>query len=94
MLHLSLKISAKGCSHILFRTTTTCSSQPTHPSGVTAKGNVLPEAHAKEKYMNGDLNRNAPHRLMCLNTWPIGSGTIRGCGLVGVGVACHCRGGH
>ena len=28
-----------------------------------------------------------PHRLMCLNAWPIGSGTIRRCGLVGVGVS-------
>jgi hypothetical protein len=24
---------------------------------------------------------------MCSNAWPIGSGTISGCGLVGVGVA-------
>jgi hypothetical protein len=24
---------------------------------------------------------------MCLNAWPIGSGAIRGCGFVGVGVA-------
>jgi hypothetical protein len=35
----------------------------------------------------GGLNRNGPHRLMCLNAWPIGSGIIRMCGLVGVGVA-------
>jgi hypothetical protein len=39
-----------------------------------------------------------PHRFMCLNVWLLGSGTIRRCGLVGVGVAlleevCHCRGG-
>jgi hypothetical protein len=33
------------------------------------------------------LKRNAPHRLMCLNAWPIRNGTIRKCGLVGVGVA-------
>jgi hypothetical protein len=33
------------------------------------------------------LNRNRPHRLMCLNTWPMGSGIIRRCGLVEVGVA-------
>ena len=39
-----------------------------------------------------------PHRLMCLNAWSIGSGTIRRCGLVGVVVAlleevCHYGGG-
>lgn len=33
------------------------------------------------------LNRNGPHRLMYLNAWPIGNGTIRRCGLAGVGVA-------
>jgi hypothetical protein len=27
------------------------------------------------------------HRLMCLNAWPMGSGTIRRCGLIGGGVA-------
>jgi hypothetical protein len=37
------------------------------------------------------LNRNGPHILMCLNTWPIESS-----GLVGVAVTlskevCHCR---
>ena len=31
----------------------------------------------------GGLNRFCPYRLMCLNAWPIGSGTIRRCGLVG-----------
>jgi hypothetical protein len=31
------------------------------------------------------LNRNGLHRLMCLNPWPVGSGTIRR-GLVGVDV--------
>ena len=46
----------------------------------------------------GGLNRNGPNRLMCLTAWPIGSGTIRRCGLVGVGVTllqevCHCGGG-
>jgi hypothetical protein len=34
---------------------------------------------------------------MCLNAWPPGSGSIRRCGLVGVGVVleevCHCGGG-
>jgi len=30
----------------------------------------------------GGLNRSGPQRLMCLNAWPIGSGTIRRCGLV------------
>ena len=37
------------------------------------------------------------HRLMCLNAWPMGSGTIRRCGLIGGGMTfleevCHCRG--
>ena len=41
------------------------------------------------------LSRNDCHRLMCLNVWPTGSGTSRGCGLVGTCVAlseevCHC----
>lgn len=40
------------------------------------------------------LNRNGPHRLVCLNSWPIGSGPVRRCGHVGVGMAfleelCH-----
>ena len=35
----------------------------------------------------GGLNRYGFHRFMCLNAWPIRSGTIRKCGLVGVGVA-------
>ena len=44
------------------------------------------------------LSRYDPQRLMCLNVWPIRSGTIRKYGLVGVGVACleavcHCRAG-
>ena len=43
------------------------------------------------------LDRYGPHRLMYLNAWPIGSTTIRKCGLVGVGVVllqevCHCWG--
>ena len=33
------------------------------------------------------LNRNGPHRLVCLNAWLIESGTIRRHGLVGIGVA-------
>lgn len=45
----------------------------------------------------GSLNRYDPQRLMCLNVWPIKSGTIKECSLVGVGVACsegvcHCAG--
>ena len=41
------------------------------------------------------LNKFSPYRLMCLNAWPTGNGTIRRCGLIGVGVAlleemCHC----
>jgi hypothetical protein len=35
----------------------------------------------------GGLNRFGPHRLMCFNAWPMGSGIIWRCGLVGVGVA-------
>jgi hypothetical protein len=43
----------------------------------------------------GDLNRFGPHRLMCLNAWPIGSGIIRRGDLVGIGMALleeafHC----
>lgn len=30
----------------------------------------------------GGLSKNGPHRLMCLKARPIGSGTIRRCGLV------------
>ena len=33
------------------------------------------------------LNRHGPQRLMCLNAWLIGRGTITMYGLVGVGVA-------
>ena len=29
------------------------------------------------------LDTYGPHRFMCLNAWPIGSGTIGRCGLVG-----------
>ena len=29
----------------------------------------------------GGLNRNGPHRDMCLNAWPVMSGTIRRCGI-------------
>ena len=29
------------------------------------------------------VNRCGAHRLMCLNAWPIGSGTVRRCGLAG-----------
>ena len=35
----------------------------------------------------GGLNRNGPNRLLFLNAWPIGSGTFRRHGLVGVDVA-------
>jgi hypothetical protein len=42
----------------------------------------------------GGLSRYSPHRLLCLNAWPIGSGTIKKCCLVEVGVTflgemCH-----
>ena len=35
----------------------------------------------------GGLNKYGPHRLRCLNAWPIRSGAIRMCGCVVVGVA-------
>ena len=43
----------------------------------------------------GGLNRCGPHRFMCLNACHIGSGTIRRCDLIGVGMAllekiCPC----
>ena len=45
----------------------------------------------------GGLNRFDSHRL-CLNAWPLGSGTFRKCGLTGVHMAlleevCRCGGG-
>ena len=44
------------------------------------------------------LNRFGLYRLMCLNAWPVGSGTISTSVLIRIGVAsleemCHCRGG-
>lgn len=44
----------------------------------------------------GGLSRNGCYNPMCLDIWPIGSGTIRNCSLVGVAVAmlkevCDCR---
>jgi hypothetical protein len=44
---------------------------------------------ARMKYLGSncdDLNRYNPHRLMCLNAWPIGSGNVSRCGLVSVDV--------
>jgi hypothetical protein len=43
----------------------------------------------------GSFSRFDPHTFMCLSAWPTGSGTIRRCGLAGVGVAlleevCYC----
>ena len=35
----------------------------------------------------GRLNSYGPHRLLWLNSWPIGSGTIKRCDLVGIGMA-------
>ena len=40
------------------------------------------------------LNRNGPHRLKCLNAWPIGNDTPRRYGLSGVGVALLEEVGH
>ena len=34
--------------------------------------------------------KHDPHRLMCLNAWLMGNGTIRRCGLVGE--VCHFGG--
>ena len=45
------------------------------------------QAYRSQGVECGGLNRNDPHRLMCLNAWSTGSGTLRGCGLVKVGVA-------
>jgi hypothetical protein len=47
--------------------------------------------------VSGALSKYGLHRLMCVNAWPMGSGTIRRCGFVGVCVAlleevCHCGG--
>lgn len=52
----------------------------------------------------GGLTRHGPHRFTCLNisvhrdTWSIGRGTLRRCGLAEAGVAlweevCQCWGG-
>ena len=43
----------------------------------------------------GGLNRKGPYKLIDLNAWSPGSGTIRRCDFVGVGLAlveevCHC----
>jgi hypothetical protein len=37
--------------------------------------------------MCGGLNRFDPHRFMCLNAWPMRSGTIKRSGLVGESVS-------
>ena len=37
-------------------------------------------------HLCGELNMYGPHRLTCLNTWPIGSSNIRRCALVEVDV--------
>ena len=33
--------------------------------------------------VSGALSKYGLHRLMCVNAWPMGSGTIRRCDLVG-----------
>jgi hypothetical protein len=48
---------------------------------------ALPSEYGREQGECGCLNRYGPSRLICLTAWPIRSGTIRKCGLVGVGVA-------
>ena len=47
--------------------------------------NDLQFLYSKAYY--GVLNRNVPHKLMCLGAWPIGSGTVRRYGLIGASVA-------
>ena len=37
------------------------------------------------KYQCSCLNRHGPHRLICLNVWPIRNGTTKRGNLVGVG---------
>jgi hypothetical protein len=41
---------------------------------------------SKTKVQKISLNKNGPHRLLYLNAWSPGSGTIRPSGLVGVDV--------
>lgn len=41
------------------------------------------------KYMSDGLKRNGSWRLMGLNVWSIGSGPVRRCSLVAVGVALN-----
>ena len=53
------------------------------------------QAYGSQGLEYGDLNRHGLHRLTCLNVWPIGSGTIKRSGPVGLGGAllekvCHC----
>jgi hypothetical protein len=44
--------------------------------------------------LHRDLKSFDPHSLMCLNVWPMESGTIRKCGMFAVGMAlCHGVGG-
>lgn len=44
------------------------------------------KAYRGQRVEYARLNRFGCHRLMCLNAWPTGNGTIRRCGLVKVGV--------
>jgi len=48
------------------------------------------QAHGDWGVECGGLSRNVPHRLMCLNAWPIGSDTIGRFDLAGVDVALLC----
>ena len=41
--------------------------------------------HGKKITQCGWLNLFGPHIFLCLNAWPMGSNTIRRCGLVGLG---------
>ena len=63
---------------------------------------IMKKEHKEHKddckdFYCGGLNKFGPHRLMCLNAWPTGSGTIRRRDLVGVDVALveyMCDSGH
>ena len=51
------------------------------------------QAYRRQEVDYGSFNRYSPHILMCLCAWPMRSGAIRICSLVGVGMArlFHCR---
>lgn len=72
--------------------------EDTRSPGITELNRQLPVARFRYWAVNfglcGDLHRNGPLRLMHLNAWPMGCGTVKRRGLAGLGVAseevCHC----